>query len=219
MNKTRIDWADTVWNPVWGCDNNCAYCYARSFAKRYGKKLIGRDDFVPTWVEKNLWRRWRKAPARIFVNSMSDISCWKTEWMARTLTRIKSCPQHAFLFLTKRPATYYRHSFPDNCWLGATATTENEVCTYQDDLRLAGGEHIRFLSIEPIMERIGPDCIDPDSIDWLIVGAETGNRRGKVHPEREWIEALRTCGVPVFEKESLRALMGGELVQQFPEAK
>lgn len=25
MNKTKIEWCDTVWNPVWGCLNYSIY--------------------------------------------------------------------------------------------------------------------------------------------------------------------------------------------------
>lgn len=35
MNKTKIEWCDITWNPVWGCKNNCSYCYARKIAKRF----------------------------------------------------------------------------------------------------------------------------------------------------------------------------------------
>ena len=35
MNKTKIDWADSTWNPVTGCLHDCEYCYARGIAKRF----------------------------------------------------------------------------------------------------------------------------------------------------------------------------------------
>ncbi len=28
MGKTKIEWCDLVLNPVWGCENQCPYCYA-----------------------------------------------------------------------------------------------------------------------------------------------------------------------------------------------
>lgn len=36
MNKTKIDWADSTWNPVTGCLHGCEYCYARGIANRFG---------------------------------------------------------------------------------------------------------------------------------------------------------------------------------------
>lgn len=47
MNKTKIDWCDSTWNPVTGCFHGCDYCYARSIAKRFGgasvEKIISRS--------------------------------------------------------------------------------------------------------------------------------------------------------------------------------
>ena len=36
MNKTKIDWCDSTWNPVTGCLHGCEYCYARGIANRFG---------------------------------------------------------------------------------------------------------------------------------------------------------------------------------------
>lgn len=33
--KTKIDWADSSWNPVTGCYHECEYCYARKIADRF----------------------------------------------------------------------------------------------------------------------------------------------------------------------------------------
>lgn len=35
MNKTKIDWCDSTWNPVTGCLHGCEYCYARRMANRF----------------------------------------------------------------------------------------------------------------------------------------------------------------------------------------
>ena len=35
MNKTKIDWCDSTWNPVTGCLHGCEYCYARGIANRF----------------------------------------------------------------------------------------------------------------------------------------------------------------------------------------
>jgi hypothetical protein len=50
------------------------YCYARRTAKRYGLQVAGRDDFAPTWIERNFAKPMPRKPARIFVNSMSDLA-------------------------------------------------------------------------------------------------------------------------------------------------
>lgn len=35
MDKTKIDWCDSTWNPVTGCLHGCEYCYARRKAERF----------------------------------------------------------------------------------------------------------------------------------------------------------------------------------------
>lgn len=85
------------------------------------------------------------------------------------------------------------------------------------------GRYFRtFLSIEPMLERFGK-CDERGSVavtDWVIVGAETGNRKDKVIPQKEWImELAEECDKrkkPIFMKESLRALMGEDFRQEFP---
>lgn len=44
MNKTKIDWCDSTWNPVTGCLHGCEYCYARSIAKRFGGYTYAMED-------------------------------------------------------------------------------------------------------------------------------------------------------------------------------
>ena len=58
-------------------------------------------------------------------------------------------------------------------------------------------------------------------VDWVIIGAETGNRKDKVIPNKEWIEKIvlqcKECNVPVFMKNSLKEIMGDEFKQEWPE--
>lgn len=218
MHRTKIDWCDYSWNPVWGCRNACSYCYARKTARRFG------ESFEPHWKQKNFDRPMPKRPARIFVNSMSDVAHWEPAWLDLVLVRIRENPGQRFLFLTKSPAFYARRglrcgSWPTNCWLGATATTARELLIAQDWLESL--ENLVFLSLEPILERIPPEALHPGAADWLILGAETGSRAGRVVPEREWIAALAAAAppAPLFMEESLRAIWGGPLVQQVPEEK
>lgn len=35
MDKTKIEWCDSTWNPVTGCLHGCEYCYARQIAERF----------------------------------------------------------------------------------------------------------------------------------------------------------------------------------------
>lgn len=57
-------------------------------------------------------------------------------------------------------------------------------------------------------------------VNWIILGAESGNRKDKVVPRREWIDNIvQICdehNIPVFMKESLRSLMGSGFRQELP---
>jgi len=90
-----IEWTDRTWNPVTGCtkvSQGCKHCYAeviagRFFASKYPTVPIGPElpDGAPTgWRDRSFTDvqthperlleplRWKK-PARVFVNSMSDL--------------------------------------------------------------------------------------------------------------------------------------------------
>jgi len=211
LTKTKIDWCDYTWNPVWGCHNNCPYCYARKMAKRFGD-----PDFKPTWKQKNFDKPFPKKPSRIFVNSMSDICWWPWQWWIDVLNKIADYPQHTFLFLTKTAGAYSGYSYPPNCKKGVTITKEkylnNEfISKYGCD----------FVSIEPILEPINPQSLKLlTAFTWVIIGAETGNRKGKVIPKREWITEIvdycRAVNIPVFLKDSLKEIWGKELIQEYP---
>ena len=78
------------------------------------------------------------------------------------------------------------------------------------------GSHLFFLSLEPIHGFVPKPAIDIDMVDWIIIGAETGNRKGKVIPERKWIEELVGTGLPIFMKDSLIPIWGEDLIRQWP---
>ena len=209
MTKTKIDWCDFTWNPVWGCLNHCEYCYARKLAKRFGD-----PDFRPTWKQKNFDKPFPKKPSRIFVDSMSDVYWWEGEWMESVLKKIADNPIHTFLFLTKRPVVYSDYSFSPNCWLGITITNWQEALDKFPDYT----KKIIFTSVEPILSHINPSYLLADH--WIIIGAETGNRKGKIIPKRKWIAEIvdycKAVNIPVFLKESLREIWGEKLIQEYP---
>lgn len=41
--KEKKDFWDMSFNAVWGCKNNCVYCYARRIAKRYAEQIAGKE--------------------------------------------------------------------------------------------------------------------------------------------------------------------------------
>ena len=109
--------------------------------------------------------------------------------------------------------------FPNNMYLGVTITTNKqaEKRNYGLSSRAQG-----FLSIEPIEEKINLEFDEKERgfIKLVIVGAETGRRKGKIIPKREWIadivNACRTAGIPVFLKNNLAEIWGEPLIQELP---
>jgi len=162
-----------------------------------------------------------KKPCGIFVCDAADMfgSWGYSAWIQFVLDTVRDCPQHIFFLLTKNPERYkVFEPFPDNCWCGTTVTTEDDVWRIDDVRDVECGN--RFVSFEPLMGEIR----DPDlqNIDWTIIGAETGNRAGKVVPASGWVSHLewwagQNC-VPVFEKDNLKSVMsyGYELKREFP---
>ncbi len=56
--------------------------------------------------------------------------------------------------------------------------------------------------------------------EWVIIGAETGRRKNKVIPKRQWIEYIvnecKKAGIPLFMKSSLADAWRAPLIQEFP---
>jgi protein gp37 len=46
VNKTKIEWCDSTWNPATGCLHGCEYCYARKIADRFGGEYCYDTDGI-----------------------------------------------------------------------------------------------------------------------------------------------------------------------------
>ncbi len=245
MDKTKIDWCDSTWNPVTGCYHDCEYCYARRIATRFGGfmridgadiKVIGDKDgeicvevayrtanpypekFTPTLHRYRLNDYINKKGRNIFVCSMGDLfGSWvRDSWIKEVFRACDKAPQHNYLFLTKNPARYvelinnadFFAKTKGNMWFGYSYTGKESKQWWNPDYNI-------FVSVEPILEPIEvPRC------KWLIVGAETSRRKGKVIPKREWLEQLvyycKKWNIPLFMKSSLAEIWGEPLIQEFP---
>jgi len=220
MNKTRIEWADYTWNPVVGCRRGCDYCYARRFAERglgeYGVFEKGQR-FQPRFFPERLLLPQRiKKSSRIFVCSMGELfGPWVSEdWQEEVIAAARWADWHTFMFLTKYPEALPQFNpWPDNCWVGATATNRQELETAS--IKLSDVEApARYVSLEPLLAPINPWDLIP--LDWIIIGAQTGP--GARAPEARWIEEViaqaNAQGIPLFLKDNLR---WPEKRQEWPE--
>lgn len=240
MNKTKIDWCDSTWNPVTGCLHGCEYCYARGITNRFGchatpddkvsvvihpwedsetgRKLPYPYDFSPTLHKYRLNEYEGKKGRNIFVCSMADLfGKWVPDsWIEEVFKACEKAPQHSYLFLTKNPWRYAdlakKGILPKrkNMWYGYSYTgQEHEAKGWWND------EYNIFISMEPLLDNI---CTTLSK--WIIIGAETGRRKDKVIPKREWVEEIvESCkkkSIPVFMKSSLADIWGEPLIQEFP---
>jgi len=244
VNKSKIEWLDGgyTWNPVTGCLHNCEYCYGEKIARRFGKPFTEEDNYrqdsyegilITEYFTKtkspfpNLFRpafhsyrlgepQGIKKPHNIFVCSMADLfGEWvPDEWIKQVFEACEKAPWHRYLFLTKNPERYNdiysKMPSSNNFWFGTSKTI-------QDDEYIFSFRSCKtFLSIEPIHRNFDKRIY----VDWVIIGAETGNRKGKVIPKREWIENIvRECrkhNVPVFMKDSLAKIWDEPLIQEYP---
>lgn len=244
MNETKIDWAEMSWNPVTGCRHGCPYCYARRTAHRFDAAMtdpatapgglhvleskIKRTPypygFDPVLHRYRLRQPETKAdPQTVFVCSMADLfGSWvPTSWIVEVLDACQRAPQHRYLFLTKNPARYLELDrlallpHGENFWYGSTVTSEDAPAMYV----MQGVAVNSFWSMEPLL---GPvDMSKAEGLPrWVILGAETGNRTGKVAPRLEWVKQIVDfCAeneIPVFFKGNLRDHFPGLPASAFP---
>ena len=64
------------------------------------------------------------------------------------------------------------------------------------------------------------EYIDWEEFEWVIIGAETGNRKEKIVPRREWVAAIvekcHDVDVPVFLKKNIAVIWGEDPPKEFP---
>jgi protein gp37 len=197
MAESQIEWTDSTWNPVTGCTKispGCKHCYAERMAKRL--KAMGqpnyRNGFKLTLQEHMLelpmqWKRSR----RVFVNSMSDLfhKDVPDDYIQRVFEVMNRANWHQFQVLTKRADRVAemspRLTWAHNIWMGVSV--ENEGVRDRIDHLRASNARVKFLSIEPL---IGPlPALDLHSIDWVIVGGESGPGARPMKPE--WVRQIR----------------------------
>jgi protein gp37 len=184
---------------------------------------------VPEKLETPL--KW-KTPKRVFVNSMSDL--FQVGVPTRFISRVGRVMQrahwHTYQVLTKRHERL-RALLTDrlewmarlpHVWFGVSVEDRRHGLPRIPALQ-ATPASVRFLSIEPLLEDLGP--LDLTGIDWVIVGGESGHQ---ARPMREdWVLSIRDqcrrAGVAFFfkqwggvRKHETGRLLGGRTYDEFP---
>jgi protein gp37 len=215
-DNSRIEWTDATWNPVRGCTKvspGCAHCYAETFAERF-RGVPGHPferGFDLRLVPEKLDEPFRLAGSRmIFVNSMSDLfhEAVPDSYIENVAAVMMAADWHTYQVLTKRAdrmtallTTKLRDAAAtSHIWWGVSVENRRTGLPRIDLLRGAPAA-VRFLSVEPLLEDLGP--VDLSGIGWMIVGGESGPGARPMDPA--WVRSLRDqCGsarVPFFFKQ------------------
>ena len=223
MQKTKIEWTNYTINPIKGmCKNRCFYCYACSMYKRF---KWAEDIYLKLYALERIAEI--KKPSKIFICSTHEIlGKWiPSDWIKYIFDKCKQYPQHTFQFLTKNPKRLYLekwHDLPDNFWMGTTVTCKGNAINIIHLLswrECCSPNTTTFISFEPLMDDIDL-YYSFKFVDWVIIGAMTGNLSKKYQPRIEWIENIidnaDRHNIPVFMKNNLKSVWNGQLRQEFP---
>jgi protein gp37 len=209
--KSKIEWTDSTWNPVTGCNKvspGCKHCYAETFAERW-RGIPGHP--YEQGFDLRLWPdrlemplAWKK-PRMIFVNSMSDLFHEKvpSAFIQKVFGTMARASWHTFQVLTKRSARLVEMApdlvWPPNVWMGVSIESASYLWR-ADHLRKVPAA-VRFLSLEPLLGPLGE--LDLSGIHWVIVGGESGPGARPI--EAQWVREIqaqcRIAGVPFFFKQ------------------
>jgi protein gp37 len=224
---TRPGWS---WNPITGCLNGCEYCFARKLAngrlrQRYlaneniaegrSRNIDDRnkyeDPFYPRfWPERLEHKAFNlpHKPCGVFVCDMGELfGDWiLREWQEQVFHSIRVSQSDRFYLLTKQPQNLAKFSpFPENCWVGVSATNREQYLKATGSNGLDSIEaKLKYISFEPLLEDIQPSAYRLKSVDWVIIGAQTKPFKP---PKIDWVEnivhACAEAKIPVFLKDNL----------------
>lgn len=218
--NSSIEWTEVTWNPVTGCDRvavGCDHCYALTLARRLkamgaakyqrdGNPVTSGPGFGVTTHPTALSQpyRWRTSKV-VFVNSMSDLFHAKVpiSFVRDVFDVIRETPQHTYQALTKRAHRMARFAdaldWPANLWMGVSVESMDALARI--DYLSAVPTAVRFLSCEPLLSAL--PVMKLDSIDWVIVGGESGPHARYMDPQ--WALDIRDqcldAGVAFFFKQ------------------
>jgi len=205
---TTISWSQATWNPWIGCQKvgpGCDNCYAEARDQRFeggvhwGPGAERRRTSVATWRKPYRWdRRAMEAGVRtrVFCASLADVfdNAVDPQWRRDAAAVIRDTPHLDWMLLTKRIGLVNRMverdfggDLPRNVWMGASVVTQEEADRDIPKL-LDVDASVRWLSMEPLIERVQVDPVQMRGLDMIVVGGESG--RGARHMSLEWARDL-----------------------------
>jgi len=173
-----------------------------------------QDPFYPRFWEDRLERArtelYNSKPRGIFVCDMSDLFGIgiPKEWDNQVMSTMEERPQHRFYLLTKQPQNLPQWSpFPDNYWVGVTATDHISFSEANHYLMMIEAR-VKYISFEPLLNRIFLDADMVKVVNQVIIGAQTKPYKP---PKIEWVqEIVSACdkaGVAIFLKDNLKPIL------------
>lgn len=203
---SKIEWTDSTFNPVIGCQHvsaGCDHCYAETLSTFRGwakwgphaeRKRTSKDNWRQPYrwqTHARVFRFEHKRRQRVFCASLSDWldNEWEREWRAELCKMIEDTPDLNWLLLTKRPGNFrklaprsWQDRCPKNVWFG---TTTEDARTYQMRWPIVAAipATVRFISYEPAVGPLGPLDIGTGVVPhWVIAGGESGNGARTMQP-------------------------------------
>jgi len=214
-SSARARWR---WDPVTGCQGECAYCASADHAERAPAEFIDqlasdkeqqqqrRAPFAPrlhpgrlpapldTPVPKD------KAPAHSRV-----LTCWHgdlfgpwvpEEWIAQVLDTVRASAEQdlpwRYLFLTKYPARLLEVAWPPNAWVGVTVDRQERVPAAEEtlsELKRRDPALVTYLVCQPLCEELQFTSLA--SCSWLLVGGQEHTASSPAcHPRWSWVLSL-----------------------------
>jgi protein gp37 len=210
MSKiTSIGWTDHTFNPWWGCvkvSAGCDHCYAATYAHRYGfgwgPQAKRRILSSAHWKQPLAWDQQAAADGvrrKVFCASMADVFEDNPQVVAerqKLWDLIAATPNLDWQLLTKRPenvnkmvpAKWLTDGFPKNVWIGTSVEHQAAADKRIPEL-LKVNASVRFLSCEPLIGPVDLSNFDLASIDWAIIGGESGPGARAMDPA--WARSIK----------------------------
>lgn len=250
--KTKIDWCDITINPVVGCKRGCPYCYARRindrfhFVKKWDEPelkplklatLTNRKPvsvFADSMSDPEYWTEGQTAEVIAWMKGSNYNAFILLTKSPKTINAIRARKDARILFDPLKQKLFLGYSCGSRS-LVDKALAECPYAGYDSILDEPIGKSVPFrpdfLSVEPLEEDVCHSRLGgmmalavkcQETLKLIIIGAETGNRKGKAVCQKNWVSRLvaeslcstnlkKNCRV--FMKESLRDIMGSDFRQ------